>query len=199
MPPWKQGALKEENRMPLWKNGAREKTERGQDTWIVNSMKPEYFIPGLVIGFLLGLLVEFPKSFVRGSSKTHDSSKAKNQNSEGELKMVLVVRQDLKMGSGKIASQCAHAATGIYGELMRSQRSLLNKWEQAGQPKIVVTCKNQQEMNNLRAAAEKIGLPTFTVADAGRTQGQELFWPLDQLLNKIYVQVKPVASITKSK
>ncbi|KAK4401185.1 Peptidyl-tRNA hydrolase 2, mitochondrial [Sesamum angolense] len=83
---------------------------------------------------------------------------------------VLVVRQDLKMGSGKIASQCAHAATGIYSELMYSHRSLLRQWELCGQPKIVVTCKNQQEMNKLKDAAECIGLPTFTVADAGRTQ-----------------------------
>ncbi|MCI23465.1 peptidyl-tRNA hydrolase 2 mitochondrial-like, partial [Trifolium medium] len=33
---------------------------------------------------------------------------------------VLVVRQDLKMRTGKIASQCAHAATGMYAELTRS-------------------------------------------------------------------------------
>ncbi|XP_028096219.1 peptidyl-tRNA hydrolase 2, mitochondrial-like [Camellia sinensis] len=83
---------------------------------------------------------------------------------------VLVVRQDLKMGAGKIASQCAHAATGMYSELMQSQRALLRQWELCGQPKIVVTCKNQQEMNKLKEAAENIGLPTFVVADAGRTQ-----------------------------
>ncbi|XP_075495031.1 uncharacterized protein LOC142532603 isoform X2 [Primulina tabacum] len=58
--------------------------------------------------------------------------------------MVFVVRQDLKMGAGMIASQCAHAATGIYSELM--------------------------ERNKLRDAAESIRLPTFIVADAGRTQ-----------------------------
>ncbi|XP_075495032.1 uncharacterized protein LOC142532603 isoform X3 [Primulina tabacum] len=57
---------------------------------------------------------------------------------------VFVVRQDLKMGAGMIASQCAHAATGIYSELM--------------------------ERNKLRDAAESIRLPTFIVADAGRTQ-----------------------------
>ncbi|CAN1784966.1 Peptidyl-tRNA hydrolase 2, mitochondrial [Linum perenne] len=94
-----------------------------------------------------------------------------------ELKMVrtafwqvLVVRQDLKMGTGKIASQCAHASTGMYSELMQSDRSLLRRWEQCGQPKIVVTCKNQTEMDRLKEAADDIGLPTFVVADAGRTQ-----------------------------
>ncbi|PNX88305.1 peptidyl-tRNA hydrolase mitochondrial-like, partial [Trifolium pratense] len=51
-----------------------------------------------------------------------------------------------------------------------SDRSLLRRWEQCGQPKIVVSCKNQQEMNKLKESAESIGLPTFVVADAGRTQ-----------------------------
>ena len=32
----------------------------------------------------------------------------------GDVKMVLVVRQDLKMGKGKAAAQCAHAAVGAY-------------------------------------------------------------------------------------
>jgi len=84
--------------------------------------------------------------------------------------MVLVVRQDLKMGAGKIASQCAHAATGMYAELMSSNRGLLRQWEQLGQAKIVLTCKNQQEMNRLKETAEHQGIPTFIVADAGRTQ-----------------------------
>ncbi|MCO5563695.1 hypothetical protein L7F22_017342 [Adiantum nelumboides] len=50
------------------------------------------------------------------------------------------------------------------------KRQILLSWEQCGQPKIVVTCKNQQEMNDLSAKAKRAGLPTFTVADAGRTQ-----------------------------
>ncbi|KAL5101774.1 hypothetical protein RYX36_006101 [Vicia faba] len=64
----------------------------------------------------------------------------------------------------------ADAATGMYSELTQSNRSLLRHWEQCGQPKIVVTCKNQQEMNKLKETAESVGLPTFVVSDAGRTQ-----------------------------
>jgi PTH2 family peptidyl-tRNA hydrolase len=51
-----------------------------------------------------------------------------------------------------------------------SDRYLLRRWEENGQPKIVVTCKNQQEMNKITEAAESVGLPTFVVADAGRTE-----------------------------
>jgi PTH2 family peptidyl-tRNA hydrolase len=58
----------------------------------------------------------------------------------------------------------------MYAELMQSDRYLLRRWEENGQPKIVVTCKNQQEMNKITEAAESVGLPTFVVADAGRTE-----------------------------
>ncbi|XP_021894905.1 peptidyl-tRNA hydrolase 2, mitochondrial isoform X2 [Carica papaya] len=140
------------------------------------SFRLENFIPGLVVGFICGMLLDLSKPTKSGTSKSNLSAGKSQQldffsrNGVQELKMVLVVRQDLKMRSGKIASQCAHAATGMYAELMRSDRSLLRQWEQCGQPKIVVTCKNQQEMNKCKEAAESIGLPTFVVADAGRTQ-----------------------------
>ena len=32
----------------------------------------------------------------------------------GEMKMVLVIRSDLKMGKGKIGAQCGHAVLGAY-------------------------------------------------------------------------------------
>ncbi|XP_011626720.1 peptidyl-tRNA hydrolase 2, mitochondrial isoform X3 [Amborella trichopoda] len=151
------------------------KSEKRQEPWLASSLKPENFVPGLLIGFLLGLLLELPKisrtsPALRLPSTLSKKKRLLSPSCDEELKMVLVVRQDLKMGAGKIASQCAHAATGLYAELMRSHRSLLSQWEQCGQPKIVVTCKNQQEMNKLRDAADNIGLPTFIVADAGRTQ-----------------------------
>ncbi|KAJ9183523.1 hypothetical protein P3X46_007366 [Hevea brasiliensis] len=143
---------------------------------LAESFRPENFIPGLVIGFIFGLLLDLttpPKNYAKKKKvlpgKPQQQSLVSN-NGDQELKMVLVVRQDLKMGAGKIASQCAHAATGMYSELMRSERTLLSRWEQCGQPKIVVTCRNEQEMNKLEEAADSIGLPTFVVADAGRTQ-----------------------------
>ncbi|KAK5830129.1 hypothetical protein PVK06_013923 [Gossypium arboreum] len=116
------------------------------------SFKPENFIPGLVIGFILGLFLDLSKptktlskkkNFLTGKLRELDLV---SSNADQDLKMVLVVRQDLKMKAGKIASQCAHAATGIYAELMHSDRSLLREWEDCGQPKIVVSCRNQQEM-----------------------------------------------------
>ncbi|XP_031282157.1 peptidyl-tRNA hydrolase 2, mitochondrial isoform X2 [Pistacia vera] len=150
--------------------------QKQEKEWFAASFRAENFIPGLVIGFIFGMLLDLSKpaksnvkkkNFLPGKPQEHFTV---SSNGDQDVKMVLIVRQDLKMGSGKIASQCAHAATGMYAVLMQSDRSLLRQWEQCGQPKIVVTCKNQQEMNKLKEAAEIIGLPTFVVADAGRTQ-----------------------------
>lgn len=158
------------------------KNQKQEGRGFAVSFKPENFIPGLVIGFILGLFLDLSKPVPKtgtGSRKsillsaTHQQkqlAKAANNTSDEELKMVLIVRQDLRMGAGKIASQCAHAATGMYSELMQCRRQLLRQWEICGQPKIVLTCKNQNEMNRLKETADSIGLPTFVVADAGRTQ-----------------------------
>ncbi|KAH9301210.1 hypothetical protein KI387_012793, partial [Taxus chinensis] len=70
-----------------WKHSAHNKPEKGQDTWMASSIKPEAFIPGLVIGFLLGVLVELPRNFGRVTNISPKTSKAKSQNCEGELKM----------------------------------------------------------------------------------------------------------------
>ncbi|XP_058114947.1 uncharacterized protein LOC131257951 isoform X2 [Magnolia sinica] len=161
-----------------WRNPSqhsKSQQQKNQEPWFAVSIKPQNMIPGLIIGFLLGFLIDLSAPHKRNTRNNSFSNLKRQQQliSDGcdeELKMVLVVRQDLKMGAGKIASQCAHAATGMYSELIQSQRSLLRQWEQCGQPKIVVTCKNQQEMNKLQGAACSIGLPTFVVADAGRTQ-----------------------------
>ncbi|KAJ4797423.1 Peptidyl-tRNA hydrolase [Rhynchospora pubera] len=164
-------------RRNLSKNTSSNKSE---EPWLAVTLKPENFLPGVVIGFLLGLFVDFSFLSRRGAPQDTSSlppalSKRQSQSlSSGvtgeELKVVLVVRQDLKMGAGKIASQCAHAATGLYAELLQRNRSLLRQWEQYGQAKIVVSCKNQQEMNKLKEMADRCGLPTHVVSDAGRTQ-----------------------------
>lgn len=85
-------------------------------------------------------------------------------------KMVLVVRSDLNMSTGKIAAQCSHAAVAIYKRLMVGNPNLLAEWEHEGQKKIVVSCKSEEELNALEKKAVSISLPCHTVKDAGRTE-----------------------------
>ncbi|KAK3737515.1 hypothetical protein QZH41_010627, partial [Actinostola sp. cb2023] len=61
----------------------------------------------------------------------------------GEYKMVLVVRQDLRMGKGKVAAQCSHAAVGLCTQLLNNKPKVLIKWENSASPKVVVKAPDE--------------------------------------------------------
>lgn len=87
-----------------------------------------------------------------------------------ELKMVLCVNNELKMGKGKIAAQCCHAAVGVVQRFSASARTALKQWEMTGQKKIALKVDNTAALNALAKAAQDAGLPFYVVSDAGRTQ-----------------------------
>ncbi|KAE8726915.1 hypothetical protein F3Y22_tig00005939pilonHSYRG00028 [Hibiscus syriacus] len=67
-----------------------------------------------------------------------------------DFKMVLVVRNDLKMGKGKIAAQC--------------------RWEMCAQPKVVVKIDSEEDMLVSQERAKSLNIPTHITIDTGRTQ-----------------------------
>uniref|UniRef100_A0A182PAY0 peptidyl-tRNA hydrolase n=1 Tax=Anopheles epiroticus TaxID=199890 RepID=A0A182PAY0_9DIPT len=89
----------------------------------------------------------------------------------GPMKMVLVVRSDLGLKKGKIASQCAHAAVLC---CMRAGdaagASKRDAWLWQGQPKIVLRVDSREELHLLAERAEAGGIVAEIVRDAGRTQ-----------------------------
>ncbi|XP_028103923.1 peptidyl-tRNA hydrolase 2, mitochondrial-like isoform X2 [Camellia sinensis] len=85
-----------------------------------------------------------------------------------DFKMVLVVRNDLKMGKGKIAVQCSHATLGLYNKLLHWAPKALNRWEMCGQVKVVVKIENEEDLLVLQERAKALNLPTHI--DDGRTQ-----------------------------
>ncbi|KFB53961.1 AGAP010871-PA-like protein [Anopheles sinensis] len=87
------------------------------------------------------------------------------------MKMVLIVRSDLGLKKGKIASQCAHAA------VLCSMRAIggagkakLDAWLMQGQPKIVLRVDSLEEVHLLTERANDAGVIAEVVRDAGRTQ-----------------------------
>ncbi|XP_015735965.1 peptidyl-tRNA hydrolase 2, mitochondrial isoform X2 [Coturnix japonica] len=88
----------------------------------------------------------------------------------GEFKMVLVVRNDLKMGKGKVAAQCSHAAVSAYKQVQRRNPELLKQWEYCGQPKVVLKAPDEETLIQLLANAKRLGLTVSLIQDAGRTQ-----------------------------
>ncbi|XP_020111470.1 peptidyl-tRNA hydrolase 2, mitochondrial-like isoform X1 [Ananas comosus] len=87
-----------------------------------------------------------------------------------DFKMVLVVRNDLKMGKGKIGAQCSHATLGLYKKLYQRAPKSLRRWEMCGQVKVVVKIESEEEMLVLQERAKSLRLPTHITIDAGRTQ-----------------------------
>lgn len=61
--------------------------------------------------------------------------------------MVLIVRNDLKMGKGKAAAQCSHAAVCCY-KLSLINPEVLSHWEDFGQRKVVLKCEQEKELYN---------------------------------------------------
>ncbi|CAK8576854.1 unnamed protein product [Lathyrus sativus] len=87
-----------------------------------------------------------------------------------DFKMILVVRNDLKMGKGKIAAQCSHATLGLYKKVLYRAPKALNRWEMSAQPKVVVKIESEEDMLALQERAKSLKLPTHITIDAGRTQ-----------------------------
>lgn len=87
-----------------------------------------------------------------------------------EMKMVLVVRNDISMTAGKVAAQCVHAALGATRIAKTSRPSALSIWEASGEKVVCVQCKSLSELEGVHASAMTAGLPAYIVRDAGRTQ-----------------------------
>ncbi len=84
-----------------------------------------------------------------------------------EIKQVIVVREDLKLSRGKLAVQVAHASIIGYE---KSDREIIRIWKEQGQKKIVLGVSSLDELLRIKEKAEKMGLVTGVVVDAGLTE-----------------------------
>jgi len=87
---------------------------------------------------------------------------------EEAYKMVVVVRTDLGMGTGKIAAQVGHAVLGCYQR--HPNRQSVEKWDREGAAKIVLRVETKEELDRVVGMATEKGLNSYVVEDAGRTQ-----------------------------
>ncbi|MFO7619373.1 MAG: peptidyl-tRNA hydrolase Pth2 [Thermoplasmata archaeon] len=87
-----------------------------------------------------------------------------------ECKMVIVVRNDIKLSPGKMAAQVAHAAVNCALSAKKNYRDYFDEWYDEGQKKIVVKVKGLDELRELQALARAAKLPHSLITDAGHTQ-----------------------------
>lgn len=87
-----------------------------------------------------------------------------------ESKLVIVARKDIKLSAGKLAAQVGHASVDCALKAKRFQPSAFDAWYEEGQKKVVVKADSERALFELKLAAEKAGLTTALIADAGHTE-----------------------------
>jgi peptidyl-tRNA hydrolase, PTH2 family len=87
-----------------------------------------------------------------------------------EYKLVVVIRDDLRMSPGKLAVQVAHAAVSCALEAKAKKSDWFAKWFREGQRKVVLRAKDIDELRILEAKAARAGLPRALITDAGLTE-----------------------------
>lgn len=123
-------------------------------------------VTGLVIGFSSAWILK--RHIINTVSLVRNFTQATQCN----MKLVFVVRTDLGIGKGKLASQCSHAAVTCYQKLLSTSPKTLRLWELKGQPKIVLKTEEDGEQYLLQLCdkAKALGLVTAIIRDAGKTQ-----------------------------
>ncbi|MGD9962523.1 MAG: peptidyl-tRNA hydrolase Pth2 [Thermoplasmata archaeon] len=87
-----------------------------------------------------------------------------------EYKLVIVVRDDLKMSGGKLAVQVAHAAVSCAVQAKARKPDWFSSWFREGQRKVVVKVKTLEDLLALKERAARAGIPSELVTDAGLTE-----------------------------
>jgi PTH2 family peptidyl-tRNA hydrolase len=87
-----------------------------------------------------------------------------------EYKQVILIRTDLKMGTGKKCAQSCHASVST-SDLVRIKNKVIWKnRKNTGQKKVVLKVMGMDDLNDIVVKLEKKNIPYFLVKDAGLTQ-----------------------------
>ncbi|XP_015380219.1 PREDICTED: peptidyl-tRNA hydrolase 2, mitochondrial-like isoform X3 [Diuraphis noxia] len=128
----------------------------------------EKFYGGLTVGLLIGLTINTIFNYIVKTIRTSQDEKnvGKSQqqeakpNTNGEFKMALLVRHDLKMGKGKVAAQCAVASVIAY-----NKTKLLNLPSKCA--RVVLRAPDLKTLECIQKQCKLFGIPTaiFTEKD----------------------------------
>ncbi|MEM4137361.1 MAG: peptidyl-tRNA hydrolase Pth2 [Candidatus Anstonellaceae archaeon] len=87
-----------------------------------------------------------------------------------EIKQSIIIRTDLKMGKGKIASQAAHASVLGFILMLKKDKAILKDWLAQGMPKIVLKVNSLEELLEIEKKAKEKKIISAKITDAGKTQ-----------------------------
>ncbi|MEN6442918.1 MAG: peptidyl-tRNA hydrolase Pth2 [Methanoregula sp.] len=86
---------------------------------------------------------------------------------EFRYKQCLIIRNDVKMSCGKRCAQAAHASIGAFEN---ADKTLRRAWQSEGQKKVVLKANDERTLFELKVIAERSGISTSLIQDAGMTE-----------------------------
>lgn len=84
-----------------------------------------------------------------------------------QLKQIILIRIDLKMGKGKMIAQGAHASCEA---VFKANKKLVKNWRNLGMKKIALKVDSISQIEDLVKKAENLNIVTSIICDAGKTQ-----------------------------
>lgn len=135
-----------------------------------------------LISFVIGtkyktLLLKLKGKSKKKTDEPETESKSNYDNFDfdaADLKMVFLVREDLKMGAGKIAAQVAHAAVCLFDDITNEgdefHQTALEYWSEFGAKKIVLRGDNLETLTAAAKECKAKNIPYTMISDAGHTQ-----------------------------
>ena len=90
-----------------------------------------------------------------------------DDNNFAPMKMIIVVRTDLKMTPGKVAAQACHACLGAY---RLSMPKTVQDWTAQGESTICLSVDSDEVLEAVLMSAISAGLIVSAQLDAGRTE-----------------------------
>lgn len=83
------------------------------------------------------------------------------------MKQAIVIRKDLNMSPGKLATQAAHGSVAVFKKV---DSEVKQQWEAEGERKIILQINNADELLELQEEANKLGIPNEIISDDGFTE-----------------------------
>ena len=87
-----------------------------------------------------------------------------------EYKLVIAVREDLKLSPGKLAAQVGHAAVDCVLTTRARNMKWFRNWHSEGQKKVVVKVTELEDLYSLKETAKRNQLAVALITDAGLTE-----------------------------
>jgi PTH2 family peptidyl-tRNA hydrolase len=84
-----------------------------------------------------------------------------------KFKQCIILRNDVKMSCGKKCAQAAHASIGAFDN---TDKTVRKAWQAEGQKKVVLRADNERTLFEIKVIAERSGISTSLIQDAGMTE-----------------------------